>query len=39
MFRVKNNAFAKRLRTVIQNNKTTQTILKKISQGDIKEFI
>ena len=38
MFRVKNNTFIKRLRTAIQKDKTTQAILKKISQGDIEEF-
>ena len=37
-FRVKNNVFAEQLRTVIQEDKTTQTILKKMSLGDIKEF-
>ena len=37
-FRVKNNTFAERLRTVIQNNKTTQVILKKISLEDIEKF-
>ena len=38
IFRVKNNIFVERLRTAIQEDKTTQTILKKISQGDVKEF-
>ena len=38
MFRVKNNIFAKRLQTVIRDDETTQAILKKLSQGDIKEF-
>ena len=38
-FRVKNNVFAKRLRTVIQEDETTQIILKKISLGDVEEFI
>ena len=37
-FRVKNNVFAKQLRTAIQEDKTTQTILKKMSLGNIKEF-
>ena len=37
-FRVKNNIFTKQLRTVIQKDKTTQDILKKISIGDIKGF-
>ena len=37
-FRVKNKNFAKRLQTVIQENKTTQDILKKMSLGDIKKF-
>ena len=39
MFRVKNNVFTKWLRTVTQENKTTQAILKKIDQGDVKKFI
>ena len=30
-FRVKNKTFTKRLRTVIQENETTQIILKKLS--------
>ena len=37
-FRIRNNTFAEQLRSAIQENKTTQTILKKISQGDIKKF-
>ena len=39
MFRVKNNTFTEWLRTVIQEDETTQAILKEISQGDVKEFI
>ena len=31
MFRVENNTFAERLRTAIQNNKTTKATLKKLS--------
>ena len=38
IFRVENNIFAEQLQTVIQNNKITQAILKKISQGDVEEF-
>ena len=38
MFIVENNVFAKQLRTAIQSNETTQTILKKIDKGYIKEF-
>ena len=38
MFRVENNTFIKQLWAVIREDKTTQAILKKISQGDIKEF-
>ena len=38
-FRVENNTFIKRLRTAIQDNKTTQAILKKMSQENIKGFI
>ena len=38
MFRVENNTFAEWLRTVIQNDETTQVILKKMSLGDVKEF-
>ena len=38
MFRVKNNIFVKWLRTVVQNNETTQAILREISQEDIKKF-
>ena len=38
-FRAENNIFAKWLRTVIQEDNTTQDILKEISLGDIKEFI
>ena len=38
MFRVKNNTFIEQLRTVIQEDDTTKTILKKISQGNVKEF-
>ena len=37
-FRIKNDVFAERLRTVIQEDKTTQVILKKVGQGDIKKF-
>ena len=37
-FRAENNTFAERLRTAIQEDKTTQAILKKINQGDIKRF-
>ena len=37
-FRVENNTFAEWLRTAIQSDETTQAILKKISQGDVKEF-
>ena len=37
-FRVKNDIFTKQLWTVIRENKTMQTILKKMSQGDIKRF-
>ena len=37
-FRVENNTFTKQLRTVIQEDETTQTILREISQEDIKEF-
>ena len=37
-FRVKNNTFTKQLREVIQNNNTTQAILKEMDQGDIKKF-
>ena len=39
MFRAENNTFIKRLRNVIQNDNTTQAILKEISQGDVKEFM
>ena len=38
MFRVENNTFIKRLRTVTQNDDTTQAILKEMGQGDIKGF-
>ena len=38
-FRVKNNTFTEWLWTVIQKDKTTQAILKEISQEDIKKFI
>ena len=38
-FRVNNNIFAEQLRTAVQENETTQTILKKISQGDVEKFI
>ena len=37
-FRVKNNTFTERLRLVIQEDETTQAILKELSQGDIKKF-
>ena len=37
-FRVKNNTFTKWLRTVVQEDETTQDILKEISQGDVEEF-
>ena len=37
-FRVKNNIFAEWLQTVVQEDKTTKAILKKISQKDIEEF-
>ena len=37
-FQVENNVFIKRLQTVIQEDKVTQTILKKISLETIKEF-
>ena len=39
MFRVKNDTFAERLRTIIHEDETTQATLKKMSQGDIEEFI
>ena len=39
IFRAENNAFAEQLRTATQKNDTTQAILKKLSQGDIKKFI
>ena len=38
MFRVKNNVFTKQLKIVIWEDKTTQAILKKINQGDVKKF-
>ena len=38
IFRVKNSTFTKRLRTAIQNNNTTQAIIKEMSQGDIEKF-
>ena len=38
MFRVENDTFAERLRIVIQKDETTQAILKKMSQGKVKEF-
>ena len=38
MFRAENNISTKQLRVAICNNKTIQAILKKISQGDIREF-
>ena len=37
-FRVKNIIFAEQLRTMIQDNETTQVILKKMSLGDIERF-
>ena len=37
-FQVKNNTFAKQLQTVVQKDKITRAILKKISQEDIKIF-
>ena len=39
IFRVENNTFAKHLQIAIQNIKTTQIILKEISEGDIEKFI
>ena len=39
IFRVENNVFAEQLRTAIWEDETTQAILKKLSQGDVKEFI
>ena len=33
MFRIKNDTFTERLRTVIQDDETTQTILKKNESG------
>ena len=39
MFWVKNDIFAERLKIAIQDNKVTQVILKKMSQGDMKGFI
>ena len=38
MFRVENNTFTEWLRTAIRDNKTTQAILKKMSQEDVKGF-
>ena len=38
-FRVENDTFTERLRTAIQEDETTQTILKKMGQGDVKGFI
>ena len=38
-FRVENDTFIEQLRTAIQEDETTQAILKEINQGDIKEFI
>ena len=38
-FRVKNDTFTKQLRTAVQENRTTQNILKEVSLRDIKEFI
>ena len=38
-FRAKNDVFAERLRTAIQNDDTTQAILKEMGQGDVKGFI
>ena len=38
IFRVENSTFTKYLRVAIQSNNITQTILKKMGQGDIKEF-
>ena len=37
-FRVKNDVFAERLRTVIQEDETTQDILKEMSLENIEEF-
>ena len=37
-FRVKNDNFAERLRTAIQEDETTQVILKEISHGNIENF-
>ena len=37
-FKVKNDTFAEQLRSAIQKDKTTQAILKKISQEDVKKF-
>ena len=39
IFQVENNTFTEYLRIVIREDKTTQAILKEISQGGIKEFI
>ena len=38
MFKVENANFTERLRTVIQEDKTTQDILKEISLGNIEGF-
>ena len=38
IFRVENDTFAEQLQIVIREDQTTQTILKEMSQGDIKEF-
>ena len=37
-FRAENNTFAERFKKVIQNNKITQAILKKINLGNVKKF-
>ena len=37
-FRVKNNNFAERLRTAIQEDETTQIVLKEMSHRNIKNF-
>ena len=37
-FRVENDTFIQQLRTAIQEDNTTKTILKKMGQGDIEGF-
>ena len=39
IFRVENNTFAEYLSTIIQEDETTQVILKEMSQGDVEGFI